>query len=59
MDKETLDKKVAAIWNLYSATKTLNSAGIVTPAISGYVAGDVLRKSAIEIGEALAVSLAG
>lgn len=34
MDKETFDKKVATIWSLYDATKTLNDAGIGTRATS-------------------------
>jgi hypothetical protein len=32
VDKETFDKKVAAIWSLYDAAKSLNSFGIATHA---------------------------
>lgn len=56
MDKETFDKKVAAIWSLYDATLTINSAGLGTRSTSEQTAA-ALRRGCAELGEALATKV--
>lgn len=53
MDKEMFDKKVAAIWSVYTASKTLNDAGVSTRSNLESVQA-LLRKATAEIGETLA-----
>ena len=57
MQKETFDKKVAAIWQLFEATQTLNSFGVGVP-VSIQRTQEILRQKTAEIGEALAAGLA-
>jgi hypothetical protein len=53
MDKETFDKRTAAIWLLYDATKTLNSAGCGTRATT-----EATQKTLVQHTAALANALA-
>jgi hypothetical protein len=57
VNKEAFDKKVAAIWQLFEATQTLNNNGIGARVQTESVQY-VLRTKAAEIGEALADGLA-
>jgi hypothetical protein len=57
VDKETFDKKVAALWDLYSATQQLNKVGASTRAVNENIQA-LIRKASGDIAEALAAGLA-
>ena len=53
MDKETFDKKVAAIWTIYEAAQILNALGCATR-VTNESTQALLRKVTAQLGDELA-----